>query len=84
MFVEQTQIFQKGLSKRHACFFSRREGLSGICFCLSNRPYLIYRTDTNFPINRYLVIKHKQIFQAPGASIFFFKIAKRKLKSCEK
>ena len=55
MFFEQTQIFQEGLSKRHA--FPRR------FFLFVEHTYIYHRTDTNFPRNPYLHLKHIQIFQ---------------------
>ena len=55
MFFEQTQIFQKGLSKRDV--FSRR------FYLFVEQTLSSHRTDTNFPRNPYLVIEHIQIFQ---------------------
>ena len=61
MFFEHTRIFQEGLSKRHV--FSRR-----LYLFVEQTILLSHRTDTNFPINPYLVLEHIRIFQ--GASIF--------------
>ena len=57
MFFEQTQIFQEGYSKRHV--FSRR------FYLFVEQTLLSHRTDTNFPRNPYLVLKHILIFQEP-------------------
>ena len=57
MFFEQTLIFQEGLSKRHV--FSRR------FYLFVEQTLLSHRTDTNFPINSYLVLDHIRIFQEP-------------------
>ena len=58
MFFEQTQIFQKGLLKRHV--FSRR------FYLFVEQTLLSHRTDTNFPRNPYLVLEHIRIFQEPS------------------
>ena len=55
MFFEQTRIFQEGLSKRHD--FSRR------FYLFVDQTLLSHQTDSNFPRNPYLVLKHIRIFQ---------------------
>ena len=58
LFIEQTRIFQEGLSKRHV--FSRRGSI-----CSSNRPYYLIEQILIFLTNPYLVLEHILIFQEP-------------------
>ena len=71
MFVEQTQIFEKGLSKRHACFFKKvlfvcQTNLIILFIILFIEQILIFPETTIC----YLVLKLKTQTNFPGASIF--------------